>query len=61
MLFDELFMNVETGEVLPGTAAIREFYRSHGALEAWTDIWVPTGEMSEEILTAPDFASAIRV
>ena len=53
---DVYFMNKETGEILPGTEAIREFYRNHGILEAWTDEWEETKlEVEGTELAAPDF------
>lgn len=58
-MYDELYVSKETGEVLPATHAIREFYKTHGALEAWTDEWEPTGEMSDVLLEAPDFIGAL--
>lgn len=42
-MLDEYAMNRETGELKPCTQVIREFYKTHGALEAWTDEWEPTG------------------
>lgn len=57
MPHDEIYMNIETGEILPAEQAIHQFYtvEKHGALDAWTDEWIPTGEYAESFLDAPDF------
>ena len=61
MLHDEYFMNKITGELMTGTAAIKEFYKTHGALERWADEWMPTGMEADEILDAPNFTGAVNV
>ena len=63
MLHDELFMNIETGELLPGQAAIHDFYtvEKHTALESWTDTWKPTGEQANTYISKPDFIKAITI
>lgn len=53
----EYFMNRVTGELLEDTLAIKEFYRTHGALESWLDEWQPTGEYSDMDLEAPNFSA----
>lgn len=58
-MFDELYMSLVTGEVLPATDAIREYYKDHGPLDAWTDEWVPTGDLADKLLDAPDFVGAV--
>lgn len=58
---DEYAMNIFTGELLPCTQAIKEFYKTHGALEAWTEEWKPTGQEADSFLSAPDFAGAVSV
>lgn len=57
---DELWMNNTTGECVPATRAIREYYRNHGPLDSWTDDYTPTGEYSESTIEAPDFTRSIR-
>lgn len=52
---DILFMNNETGELLPSTEAIKDFYKSHNILEAWTDLWTETKLEAENDLIFPDF------
>lgn len=61
-MYDEYFMNKMTGELLPSGDAIHEFYKTHGALEPWTDEWEPTGlEVSGSFLAAPDFSGALNI
>lgn len=52
---DLYFMNKETGELLPATLAIRDFYKTHKALDAWTDLWQETNIEAENDLDFPDF------
>ena len=62
MLHDEYFMNKETGELMPSGEAIRDFYKTHGALEPWTALWEPTGlEVEDKYIDAPDFSRAVKV
>lgn len=63
MLHDEEFYNIYTGEVLPATKAIQQFYSEpgRGCLDSWTDEWKPTGNMSEEYIDIPDFTKAINI
>lgn len=62
MLLDEYARNVKTGELLPCTEAIHEFYKTHGALERWTDEWEPTGTpVPGSNLAAPNFARAVNI
>lgn len=62
MLHDEYFMNKNTGELLPSGEAIRDFYKSHGWRERWTDEWEPTGiEIEDSMLDAPDFRRAVSI
>lgn len=53
---DELVMDRETGELIPATVAISIFYKTHKALEAWTDAYQPTGMEAENEISAPDFS-----
>lgn len=59
MLRDELFVNKETGEVLPATMAIKDYYKSHGPLEAWTDLWEATGDYADIFISVPDFVNSL--
>ena len=52
---DELVMDNETGELIPATRAISIFYKTHKALESWTDAYTPTGLEATEELPPPDF------
>ena len=55
-------MNKNTGELLPSGEAIRDFYKSHGWRERWTDEWEPTGiEIEDSMLDAPDFRRAVSI
>lgn len=61
MLQDVYFMNRLTGELMASGAAIHEFYKTHGALERWTDEWEETDIPVEgQFLTAPNFAGAVK-
>ena len=61
MLHDELFVNITTGELLPGREAIHQYYKveKHNALDAWTDEWRPTGEQADTYIPMPDFTKII--
>lgn len=61
MLKEEYYMNRETGEILTATAAIHDFYKTHGALDRWTDLWIFTGDYAETTITAPNFINVINV
>lgn len=61
MLKEEYVMNIETGEILTVSAAIRDFYKTHGALEPWTALWKFTGEEADSYLAAPNFAATVRI
>lgn len=63
MLYQEEFINVDTGEVLSASAAIRQFYteEKHGALENWRDVWKKTGRYTSDIVDAPNFAAAVNI
>lgn len=41
MLHDEEYTNIYTGEVLPATKAIEQYYsdKNHGCLDDWQDEW----------------------
>ena len=56
---DVYFVNKLTGEMLPSSEAIRDFYKTHGALESWTDEWTETNEETGEYLSMPNFVNAI--
>lgn len=60
-MLDEYAMNKETGELVPVTVVIREFYKTHGPLDRWTDEWEPTGFPVEGLeLSPPDFSGAVK-
>ena len=61
MLRDELWMNKETGEILPATLAIKDYYKTHGALERWTDLWENTGDYADTFISFPDFINALEL
>ena len=56
---DELWIDNETGEVLPATQIIKEFYATHSYKDNWTDYYTYTGEYSDTLLDAPDFARTV--
>lgn len=58
---DIYLMNKETGEILPSAQAIHEYYKTHGALEAWTDEWQETNLAVEgSTIPAPDFTNVFK-
>ena len=57
---DVYFMNKFTGELLPSSEAIRDFYKTHGIRDSWTDEWTETKMETGEPLAMPNFANAIR-
>ena len=60
MLQDVYFMNKETGELKPSGEAIREFYKTHGALDRWTDEWQETAlPVDGAYIEPPDFRRAV--
>lgn len=64
MLKDTYFMNKYTGELLPGMAAIHQFYavEKHKYNEAWTDEWQDTGrECENDYIPFPDFAGTVKI
>jgi len=54
---DVYFMNKETGEILPSSVAIKDFYKTHGILESWTDLWEETNMETETEMASPDFSN----
>ena len=59
---DVYAMSLETGELVPVTKVIREFYKTHNALDAWTDLWEPTSiPVEDSDLAAPDFLGALNI
>lgn len=62
MLHEVYFMNKETGELLPAGEAIRDYYKTHGPLDRWTDMWEETGmEVPGRYITAPDFSGTVNL
>lgn len=60
-LHDVYFMDRETGELIPGTDAIREFYKTHGPLDAWTDQFEETTiPVEDQFINIPDFTTTIK-
>lgn len=60
MIKEELFRNKRTGEIVTGSHAIKEFYKTHNGMESWTDEYLPTGSYSDEDLSPPDFTKVMR-
>ncbi len=61
---DEYFINILTGEILPGEKAIHQYYTvdKHGIFDNWLDEWQPTGQECEnDFITPPDFTRAIKI
>ena len=56
---DIYFENKETGELLPSGEAIREFYKTHKALDDWQTEWKETNISTGTIMAAPNFVNAI--
>lgn len=55
-------MSKETGKLVPCEQVIHEFYKTHGALERWTDYWEVTNiEVEGSSLELPDFRKAVRI
>ena len=59
MLHDELAMNKATGEVLPATKAIYQYYtvEKHGCLDNWLDEWELTGLEADSFIGVPNFSN----
>ena len=57
---DVYVVNKLTGELLPAQTAIREFYRDHGILESWTDLYEETEYLLDDgdELPPPDFSGS---
>ena len=52
----------ETGELVPCEKVIHEFYKTHGALERWTDYWTITNiEVENSFVPMPDFTGAVNI
>ncbi len=61
-MFYELWMNLETGELVPASRIIKDFYKHHGGLEDWRQGWEFSGMYDEtSVLQAPDFAGVVNV
>ena len=61
MINDTYAMNINTGEILPCTVAIREYYKTHGYMDAWTTEWQDTGLPVDDIyIDLPDFTAAVK-
>lgn len=57
MLMQEEFESLITGEVLHASAAIEDFYsHKENRGKAWTDVWVPTGRLTDVPCHMPNFA-----
>lgn len=57
---DIYLMKKSTGEIEPATKVIRDFYKTHDALDAWTDEWIETDLEVEDIkIDLPDFTRVI--
>ena len=57
---DVYLMNKETGELIPAQIVIRDFYKTHGFWDSWTDEWIETDiEVENSFLPVPDFTKAI--
>lgn len=56
---DVYFVNKFTGELLPSSEAIHDFYKTHGALEDWQTEWAETTTETGKALAAPNFINAI--
>lgn len=59
---DVYFMNKETGELVPGLDVIREFYKTHGALDSWCDEWQETDiKVENSFFDAPNFSACVNI
>lgn len=57
---DIYLMNKETGELVPAHVVIKNFYKTHGYMDSWTDEWIETDiEVENSFIPVPDFANAI--
>lgn len=60
-MYDVYLMNRETGELLPSSQAIREFYKTHNAMDNWYDEWIETDIPTGEYMSMPCFTSVLAV
>lgn len=56
---DVYLMNKATGEIEPATKVIKDFYKTHSYLDAWTDFWTETDIETETDLETPNFLLTI--
>lgn len=59
-IYDELWTDNETGEVITATEAIRRHYQTADILSDWTKYYTFTGEYSDQVLDFPDFSQIER-
>ena len=53
---DVYLMNKKTGEILPSKQVIKEFYKTHGIFDSWTDEFEETDLLVENsTLEYPNF------
>ena len=58
---DIYLMNKETGELVPSSQAIREFYNTHSYKDSWTDEWEETDIPTGSHMSAPDFTGSLTI
>jgi hypothetical protein len=59
---DIYLMDKTTGELIPAEMAILAFYKTHGALEDWTEYYEETDlEVDRSSISFPDFALAVAI
>ena len=60
-IYDELWMDNETGELITATEAIKRHYQTADILSDWTAYYTFSGEYSDQELSKPDFSSIINI
>ena len=58
---DVYLQNNETGELLPSSTVIQEFYKNHDVLEDWHTEWSETGIETKDDIDAPDFSKVLNL
>lgn len=54
---DIYVMNRKTGELIPSEKAIKEFYKTHGIMDDWTDEYQETKMETSNEMRKPDFTN----
>ena len=60
-MYDVYLMSKETGEIVPATQVIREFYNTHPWNADWRDEWVETDILTDTLIAPPDFAACVAI